>query len=165
VTQPIRFLFDECAIGRGTVERELRDLLALFGADGELAHLLTKFPPGTPDSVWIPEIANEGGWIVVSSDRGAHSKKSEKLPLICQEMRVTYVMLSRAIQKRPTHCRVMAINSCWQQLIDAAGAAPGTGFSILIRTAKGGTDSFRFQKIYDPSTAEKSESIDPGKLF
>jgi hypothetical protein len=146
VTPPIRFLFDECVIGRRTVERELTDSLALFGAAAELAHLFDKFPPGTADSVWIPQIASEGGWIVITSDRGKTSRKSEKLPLICRELGVTHVVLSAGLHKRSTHYRVLAISSCWPQLIAAADAPGGTRFTVSIHTGKRGTTSFRFRE-------------------
>lgn len=146
MTEPIRFLFDECLLGRHTVERELTDSLALFGAEADLAHLFSKFASGTADSEWIPQIANEGGWIVVTCDRGKNSKKSEKLPLICRDLEVTHVVLSAAIQKRSAYCRVMAISACWRQLIAAADAPKGTGFAITMRIGKDGIPSFQFRQ-------------------
>lgn len=150
MTPPIRFLFDECCIGRCTVERELRQSLALFGAEAELAHVLNAFPMGTPDAEWMQQIAAEGGWIIISSDRGKSCRKSESLPLICRELRVTHVMLSAGIHKRSTYYRVQAITSCWEQLIATANAPPGTGFQISMRPGKDGLFSFRFHQNFTP---------------
>jgi len=153
VTQPIRFVFDECALGRCTVERELRDSLALFGADAELAHLLSKFPPGTKDEVWIPHLAHDGDWIIFSADLGKNSKKSESLPLICQALGVTHIIMSPALQRRPSFYRVLAISSCWTQILGTAEAAKGTGFTLSMSTGKKGQISFRFQEWHKPTTA------------
>ena len=102
MTQPARFLFDEC-LSRPAVERQICDLLHLYGVDAEIAHLLSKFPPATPDKEWIPEIAKQGGWIIVTSDRGTHSRKDERLPMICRDFGVTHVLLSGSLHRRNTY--------------------------------------------------------------
>jgi len=143
VTQPLRFFFDEC-LSHLVVERQIRDSLQLYGADAEIAHLFNKFNRGTPDKVWVPELSAEGGWIVISADRGAHSRKDERLPLICRDLDVTHVLLSASLHRRDMHYKFSAINSCWKDLIDAASAPPGTGFSIGLRGA-----GFCFKKLSD----------------
>jgi hypothetical protein len=163
VTQPPCFLFDECVIGPVIVEQDLTASLALFGAEAELTHLFQKFSPGTLDSIWISQIAAEGGWIVVTSDRGAKSKKSERLPLICRELRVTHVVLSRGLHKRSAYFRTLANSSSWRQLLDAAEAAKGTGFSLSMSTAKKEVISFRFQKLYDPPGDELPPELPQGE--
>ena len=99
----------------------------------------------TKDSVWIPMIAQEEGWIVVTADRGKHSRKDERLPLICREFSVTYVMLTSGLHKRTMYYKYLAISSCWPALLDAASHPPGTGFSLGIH----GERQFRFKKIRD----------------
>jgi hypothetical protein len=144
VTQPVRFLFDEC-ISRPAVERQIRDSLQLYGGDAEVAHLFDKFPPASPDKEWIPSIAKEGGWIIISADRGTHSRKDERLPNICRELGVTHVLLSASLHRRNMYFKALAISSCWHDLIEAADSPPGTGFSLIMRETKSG-HVFRLQK-------------------
>ena len=98
MTQPIRFLFDEC-VSRPVVETQIAESLLLYGAEASVD--LGKYSRGVKDRVWIPEIAEEGGWIVVSMDPGQHSRKSERLPIICRAFRVTHVTLSAGLEKPP----------------------------------------------------------------
>ena len=144
MTLPIRFLFDEC-LGRPVVERQIVDSLKLYGADADVTHLCSKFPPGTKDIKWIPAIAQEGGWVVVTADRGKHSKKDEKLPYICRDFGVTHVTLSCGLHRRNMYYKYLAISSCWPALLDAASHPPGTGFSLSMYRGK-----FRFRKTMEP---------------
>ena len=143
MTQPVRFLFDEC-ISRLAVECQIRGSLQLYGADAEVAHLFSKFEPSTLDKDWIPALAKEGGWIIITADRGTHSRKDERLPAICRDFDVTHVLLSAALHRRNMYYKALAINSCWPGLLDAATHPPGTGFSISIRGKH-----FRFAKVTD----------------
>ena len=85
------------------------------------------FPPGIEDAVWIPTLAHDGDWIVFSADLGKNSKKSESLPLICQEIGVTHIIMSPALQRRTSFYRVLAIGSCWTQILGTSEAAEGDG--------------------------------------
>lgn len=157
MTQPIRFLFDEC-ISRPAVETQVRQSLALYGAQATVAHFLGKYPMGTKDRVWIPEIAQEGGWIIVSMDRGRHSRKSERLPVICRAFRVTHVMLSPGLEKRNTYYRVLAVESCWQDLIAAGCAPPGTGFVLAMHQGRSSA-SFRLQRAQEALPPEDASFV------
>jgi hypothetical protein len=139
-----RFLFDEC-LARPTVEGIIADSLRLHGAAAEVAHLLTKFPPGTADSIWIPEIAKEGGWVVITCDRGMHSRVGEKLPLICRHFCVTHVLMGPALSRRTMRWRAVAIQSVWDELIEVAAAPAGTGFALTMAGS-----GFRLTKKTDP---------------
>jgi hypothetical protein len=120
--------------------------LRLFGASADIAHLLSKYPQGTPDRVWIPDLAREGGWVVVTSDGGKQSKKSEKLPLICHAHYVTHVVLSVGLHKKKAHDKFLAISECWDELIAATAAADGTGYSRRLT----GSGIVRMVNVYDP---------------
>lgn len=159
MTQATRFLFDEC-LGRPVVERQIKDSLRLYGSDAELAHLFSKFPMGAKDTEWIPAIAQEGGWIVVTADRGKHSKKDEKLPYICREFGVSHVMLSSGLHRRTMYYKYLAISSCWSALLDVGSHPPGTGFSLGMH----GDKKFRFRKTMDP-IADNPEVNHQGTLF
>ena len=150
MTQPVRFLFDECLPQR-VVEGQLAESLHLHAPDAVIAHLFSKFSSGVKDTFWIPEIAKDPGWIVVSMDRGKHSRVEERLPLICEKFGVTYVVLSAGLEKRTVYFRAIAIQACWPGLIRAASSPPGTGFVLSMREV-GESVSFRLKNKSDPAS-------------
>jgi hypothetical protein len=153
VTQPIQFLFDEC-LGRPVVEGQIAESLKFYGADAIVAHIFAKFQPGTPDKIWISEIAREGNWIVITADRGIHSRMEEKLPLICREFNITHIMLSRGLHKRNIYYKALAIESSWSEIIATASAPPGTGFVLSMSE----NQTFRLKKIVDAKQADVPSS-------
>ena len=162
MTQPIRFLFDEC-VSRPVVETQIAESLLLYGAEASVAHFLGKYSRGVKDRVWIPEIAEEGGWIVVSMDRGQHSRKSERLPIICRAFRVTHVTLSAGLEKRTMHYRATAVAACWPELIAAASHPPGTGFNLSMRPIRDGF-AFRLIKKTDALAPEDAPPVQKSLL-
>lgn len=143
--QPVRFFFDEC-LSKPIVESQITPSLRLYGSDAEVAHLFSKFEPQTADSVWIPKLADEGGWIVISADRGINSKKSEKLPLICKSLGVSHVLLSAKLHSRNMYTKAIAIEASWDGLI-AIGSAPlGSGY-LLHLTGRG--HNFKLKPLGD----------------
>lgn len=154
MTQPIRFLFDEC-ISWKVVEDQLTASLELYSPGATLVHLRKKFTPGTKDRVWIPQIAEEGGWIIISMDRGKHSNVPDRLPLICQRVCVTHATLSGGLAKRSMYFRATAIEACWPALVSAGSDPPGTGFRLSMKESASGVVSFRLQKIYDPTPPDQ----------
>jgi hypothetical protein len=148
VTQPIKFLFDEC-ISWKVVEAQLESSVRLCEPSAIVAHLMRKFPPGTKDRDWIPQIADEGGWVIVSMDRGMHGKREERLPILCRSFLVTHVLLSPGLAKRNMYIRTLAIESCWPDLIEASHAPRGTTYSLQMRELKSGV-VYRLVKTQDP---------------
>jgi hypothetical protein len=105
--------------------------LRLAGVTSEIAHLLERFPPGMRDTEWIPQIAVEG-WIVVSCDRGSHSKAGEKLPQLCAEYGVSHVVMSRGMSNRTMHFRMLAVQSLWAEIVAVKDAPRGFGYSLYL---------------------------------
>lgn len=130
------------------VEGQLAQSLELYSPGATIVALFRKFPQGTKDKVWVPQIAAEPGWIAISMDRGEHSIISERLPLICQAFYVTHVTLSRGLAKRSMYFRATAIEACWPALFAAAEEPPGTGFRLSMRDPTIGV-SFSLKKITD----------------
>lgn len=157
----VRFFFDEC-LSRPVVEGILTDSLRLFGSDAEVAHLLPKFGAhGLSDRHWVEQLVSEGSWIAISADRGKHSKLSDKLPLICQEVGLTLVMLSAKLHQRNMAFKLLAIQSVWQDLHDLRSEPPGSLRQLCIFGS-----GFRLQKY--PATINppiphppKSDDGDP----
>jgi hypothetical protein len=161
VTPLARFLFDEC-LSRPVVENDLVRSLRLFGSGAEVAHLITKFGEGAKDLVWIPEVAKERGWIIITADQGIHSKKSEKLPKICRAYGVTHVMISRGLHKRTMFYKALAISSVWGKLLALADVPRGGGYRLSMIGDSGGFQLANVSEpppeadIFDP-TAEKHQ--------
>lgn len=162
MTQPVRFLFDEC-ISRPLVETRLAQSLELYGACATVAHLLGRYPQNVKDPVWITEIAREGGWVVVTMDRGMHGKRIERLPIVCHAFRVTHVMLSPGLAKRTMLFRMLAIEACWSDLIAACDYPPGTQFLLSMREKKG-SSSFHLTKTKDALCPEDAPLVQKSLL-
>lgn len=62
------FFLDNC------LSPQLVEGLKVFGENVE--HLRNGFPPNTPDTVWIPEVARRG-WVLVTRDKHIRSKSLE----------------------------------------------------------------------------------------
>ena len=150
-----KFLVDEC-LARPRVEDDLAKSLRLFGGNASIEHLLSKFPSGCADIDWISQIARERNWIVITSDQGKNSIKSEKLPIICQYYGVTHVVLSSGLHKRSMYFKILAIQSSWESLLELHSHPKGSGFQIAMKN-KGG--DFRFKKIRE--ALPSSDLIDP----
>lgn len=163
MTLPVRFFFDEC-LSRPVVECDLVRSLSLYGSSAEVAHLLTKFGGGgVKDPVWVPVLAQESGWIVITCDQGIKSKKSEKLPLICRSFGVTHVTLSRGLHKRNMFYKSLAISSLWGKLHALSDEPRGAGYRISMNGA-----NFRLAlikaalpecEIFDPTAERHQQSL------
>ena len=65
-----RFLFDEC-VGKPVME-SIRQFLQ---SEAEFAHICDYLQQGVLDAGWVPRIAAEGGWVVITADGGKQSKR------------------------------------------------------------------------------------------
>lgn len=126
---PAKILFDEC-LGAPMVE-QLGKMLDLASSNVQLEHAVKMGFGATSDAEWIPQIAR-GGWVIVSGDRGMHSRKADRLPAICAHYRVTHVLLSPGINKGTGLFKLQAIMSVWSDLVEACNAPPGTGYSLRL---------------------------------
>jgi hypothetical protein len=154
VTEFARFLFDEC-FARPVVENQVAELFNLYRANTEVVHLFSKFSSGTPDRTWIPQVACEGRWVIVSADQGKQSKKGQKLPEICREFRVTHIMLSAKLHMQNMYKKVLAINYCLPSIFEASCNAAGTGY--LLQMA--GIGKFRLKKKTDPPPFDQVSAV------
>jgi hypothetical protein len=132
VTKPGRYFFDEC-LGRPA----MRELARIVPGNPQFTHVLDVFDQGTTDDVWVPRMAADGGWIVISSDRGRQSGLGAKLPWLCQEHKITHILLSTALHKKKSHEKVAALALIWSDIESVAAAPPGTRFKLRIRQSKG----------------------------
>jgi hypothetical protein len=93
---------------------------------------------GVKDKEWIPKIAAEGGWVVLSADRGRRNRTGElpheKLPFLCRLHRVTHVLLSGTIQGSSVFVKGQAVVAVWKDLVRTAKAPAGTRFKLTKRS-------------------------------
>ena len=109
---------------------------------------------GTKDTVWIPQIARESDWVVITTDRGRRSAVTEKLPKICRAYGVTHVTLSRGLHRRNMYYKALAIQSHGEKLLELENVARGAGYTIKM-TGK----HFNIAQVTDSPPA--SEILDP----
>jgi len=82
------------------------------------------------DPVWIPKLAPLG-CVVVSGDRGTHSKPFERLPRICREQHVTHILLSAGMHDNARKFeRARAIVVLWHDIVAACQDTPGSRYVI-----------------------------------
>jgi hypothetical protein len=74
----------------------IRELADALQQRGRLVHMHKHmFPDGTPDRVWIPEVASRG-WIIVTRDRRLQTRHVEFMALIRAKARVLWFKGDRA---------------------------------------------------------------------
>lgn len=132
MTAPHRFLFDEC-IGR----RAMLSLAALVGTPVWFEHLTVLRGSGDQDPDWIPVFAAEGGWVLITTDAGRQSKKTEKLPALCAIHGLTHLILSPTIHRLKEPNKVELLVQFWLQIERLHLAEPGTRFNLQYVTRKG----------------------------
>lgn len=102
-----RFLFDECVPKPSMIELAKM----LLPARPEFAHICDKLTSGILDNDRVPQISKEGGWIIITGDRGKRQSLGGKLPDLCREHKVTHVIFSSGLHKRRFSKRQ---RHCWQ---------------------------------------------------
>lgn len=128
MSTPAKFLFDEC-LG----EPMMKKLQEMVSGSPHFKHLREIFEQKTPDSEWIPEIAREGGWVVITSDNAKRSNRGGKLPRLCKEHKVTHILFSPALHSKRADEKLAALVLMWAQIAEVHKEPPGTGFKLRYR--------------------------------
>lgn len=139
MTAPIRLLFDEC-VGKPVMEK-IKAAVSISLDQPEFSHVLDFQKQGVHDEDWIPRIAEEGNWIVITGDRGRRGKanKGEKLPVVCKRHGVTHVVLSKAIHHKGSIEKMAAILSVWSDIQKLVDAPNGSMHVLRLRGKQPGT--------------------------
>ena len=85
----MKLLFDE-NFGLPLVEA-LKQVVAFSREAVEVRHIRELRHGGKADAEWVPKV-KQGGWLVISSDRGRRS--GPKLPQLCRAYGITHVLVS-----------------------------------------------------------------------
>jgi hypothetical protein len=106
----------------------------------KVRHLVDEYRQDRCDSVWLPNLAAEGGWTVISKDGGQHSKSSGKpsLPELCIEYGVTCVAFTGGLGNARAVDHQEALNEVMANIEPIYQAPKGTIIKIGRDFVKGG---------------------------
>jgi hypothetical protein len=125
-------MFDDC-LGRPVMQKIHASQV---GADSLIALVADKYRCGIADELWIPQLAVEGGWVVITSDKARQSGVKTKLPALCLEYGVTHILVAQSIGMMKTEEKATAILFVWEKILLASSAAPGTRYSMKLATSR-----------------------------
>ena len=95
----------------------------------KVIHLQDRWRPDTDDKVWIPELAREGGWAIISGDR---FRKSERKIFI--DAKLTTFFYSRALANAKLWEQAHRVIRYWPAIMEATALVePGALFEIPFR--------------------------------
>ena len=125
--------------------KEIARVVAISYDGFEFKHIKDYQKMSIPDEQWVPEIAKENCWIVISGDRSKQSKsskskyyKGEKLQTVCKLHHVTLIELSQRIHHLATTPKIGVILSVWPDMMKVANAPHGWRYLIRFKGKKPG---------------------------
>jgi hypothetical protein len=106
----------------------------------KIRHLLDEYRENRCDSVWLPNLAQQGGWIVISKDRGRHSKAKGKpsLPELCAQYGVTCVAFTGKLGNAKATEHQEALDEVMRNVAPIYQAQKGTIIKLGMDYLKGG---------------------------
>ncbi|NEU13054.1 hypothetical protein G3T14_13015 [Methylobacterium sp. BTF04] len=88
-----------------------RALHALFAGEHEITHIRDRYGAGVTDLQWIPELGQEGRWIVLSADRRIRKTKAEFQAF--RTSRLVGFFLSSGLNRAPLVKKAERILALW----------------------------------------------------
>jgi hypothetical protein len=117
----VNFFFDNCL-----PPRTAKALQALDDQN-KIVHLRERYPTDIKDPVWIPELAREGNWIIVSIDQ-IHKVPIQREALL--KGGFIFFLLKKG-WNQPLWIQASRFFAGWPGItVQAARARPGDGFRI-----------------------------------
>lgn len=111
---------------------DVAKLLSWHSPAPVFAHLQDYVAKGTPDSVWIPQMAEEK-WIILTADRGKHGRI--KLPAICTAYQITHILMGPSLLHRKQLEKARAIVAIWEDIAKCSSAPSGSRFRFTISSS------------------------------
>lgn len=134
----MKILADEC-IPPNTF-RLLARLLKLLKPPVDAVHLLDRLKAaGVPDDHWVPQIGQEGGWLVITGDCGRG--KPPRLPELLPAHNVTGVFMGGNLPQECAFVKFRAIMVNYPKIVAAAAGPAGKRYIIH----RQGPDGFSFK--------------------
>lgn len=108
-------------------------LTALAKGDGHLVeHLRDRFQPNVQDVVWIPELAKQGEYVIVSGDERITKNPHERL--IWKQAKLTAFFLAKGWAHQKMWEKTWMFVRWFPELAKAARlVAPGAGFLVPVQ--------------------------------
>jgi len=123
----VRLLIDEC-IGK-PLAKAIASVLRFAPEKPQVMHIIDLFgDSGWKDEDWVPQMAEDASWIVVTADSGRGG--GHRLPTLCQEHEVSHVLISPSLHNAKQFFKARAIIAVWPRLVEAAAEKPGTRFKL-----------------------------------
>jgi len=112
-------------------------LHALSEHDGhKVEHLRQKFQGNTPDEEWLPALAREGDWVVISGDLRIF--KTRHLRKIWLDSQLTTFFLAKGWMNLEGWDQVWRLIRYWPRILNMASLVEkGTGIEVPIQVATG----------------------------
>lgn len=127
---PLKLFFDECCSKR--IPLKLLDVFKEDYPEFQTKHLCEYTSSGTSDSVWLPQLAQEGDWIVITSDKGRDTKKPQ-LPIYCRDLKITHVIFTSKILTAGLIAHKQAFYCLWPQIVKIPLLPKGTRINLGYR--------------------------------
>lgn len=137
-----KLLIDVCVAP--TVSKKTSDHYASIYPSIKVEPLINHYRQNRCDSVWIRSLAHEGGWIIVSADKGK-DKRKPALPQLCREYKVTCVIMSSSLHQKGGAMHQEVLNEILRNIASIYRAPLGTIISIGQIQEKGGLVKFAFR--------------------
>lgn len=127
----MRFFFDACLSPHLVVSIAG---LRRPGETYEVVGLRSRWPDSVPDLEWIPALAREAGWIIISGDERIAKRGPERLAWM--ESKLTAFFLIDDFASRRLNEQLAALATWWPEIVRVATTAPpGAGY-VLRKNAK-----------------------------
>lgn len=132
----LKLFFDECCSKR--LAKRISDACSTDNLNIHAKHL-SEFGCGKADEDWLPLLEKQGGWIVITADRGKNPKK-QKLPRICSSLGITHISLTPALIKAGYQAHEDALISVFPEIIHIHLLPRGTKVSLGFKWIKKHTE-------------------------
>jgi len=134
----LRFFIDNC-ISINLAEG-VRVLARVQGY--EIVHLSEKFPADAEDLDWIPALAEEGDWVIVSADPRISRSKAERAAW--RESNLTAFFFSEGFSNKQYWKQAEILVHWWPLMVLKSRQAPsGSGFLMPLAGKE-------FKEVYSP---------------
>jgi hypothetical protein len=112
-------------------------------------HLTDKFRQSRCDSVWIKTLASEGGWIVITADRGK-DKSKPSLPRLCEEYGITCVTMTKSVAEKGSGTHLEVLHEVLRNAEPIYRTPPGTIISLGMESGEIIRFAFRINRPKKP---------------
>ena len=136
-------LFIDTCVAKPLSNRILNYYTAVYPSI-QITHLTDFYRQSRCDSKWLPNLANEGGWIAVSADHG-RDKTKPSLPQLCRDYKVSCVLMTDTLHKKGQMMHQEVLHEILRNIKPIYAAPPGTVISIGQIQERGGIVKFAFR--------------------